>query len=143
MKMREGNVIWSNPNIFNCDRMFRKTSRNNMNGQKFTQERTYWSLVCEVLSCHPEGLKKKEIIHKIGFCASNSDVWRSLKHNEYIERIPKTWLIRLTSKGLQHLKDVFKENGFELDTTTKRNKTMLMEEQRMQGKINRANKDFH
>ena len=143
MKMREGNVIWEDRNIFNCDRMFRKTTRNNMNGKTFTQERTFWSLVCEVLSCHPEGLTKKEIIKKIGFCASQCDVWRSLKYNEYIERIPKTWMIRLTPKGLQHLKDVFKENGFELDTTAKLNKNVLMKEQKMQGKINQANKDFH
>ena len=129
--------------VIKCDKMFRKTTqRFSENRQLFTQERTFWSLVCEVLACHPEGLTKDEIIAKIGFCSSQSQVWTSLKQNGYVERIPKSWKMRLTSNGLEHLKKVFAENGFTLNTNIDVNPDHLFIEQFEQGKLKNAQKDF-
>ena len=125
-----------------CDKMFRKTSQFLNGTQRFTQERTFWSLVCEVLSCYPEGLTKDEIIKKIGYCSSQSQVWTSLKQIGYVEKVPKSWKMRLTHIGLEHLKKVFAENGFTLNTNKTPNPTNLFYEQHEQGKMKIASKDF-
>lgn len=123
--------------------MFRKTTqRFSENQQRFTQERTFWSLVCEVLACHPEGLTKDEIIEQIGFCSSQSQVWTSLKQIGYVERIPKSWKMRLTSNGLEHLKKVFAVNGFTLNTNKNISPKHLFIEQFEQGKLKKVKKDF-
>lgn len=129
--------------IIKCNKMFRKTTqRFSENLQRFTQERTFWSLVCEVLACHPEGLTKDEIIAKIGFCSSQSQVWASLKQIGYVERVPKSWKMRLTSNGLEHLKKVFAENGFTLNTDKNISPKHLFIEQFEQGKLKKLKKDF-
>lgn len=129
--------------ILKCDKLFRKTTQRFFGEQsRFQQERTFWSLVCEVLAGHPEGLTKNEIIDKIGYCSSQTQVWVSLKENGYVERIPHSWKLRLTQRGLCHITDVFKENGLELDTSIDHNKCSLFWEQRSQGKMKTINSMF-
>ena len=128
--------------ILKCDKLFRKTTQRFFGEQSsWQQERTFWSLVCEVLAGHPEGLTKNEIIEKIGYCSSQVQVWVSLKKQGYIERICKNKL-RLTQRGLCHITDVFKENGLELDTSIDHNKHSLFWEQRTQGKMKTINSMF-
>ena len=129
--------------ILKCDKLFRKTTQRFFGEDtRFQQERTFWSLVCEVLAGHPEGLTKNEIIDKIGYCSSQSQVWVSLKENGYVERIPHSWKLRLTHHGLNHITNVFKENGLELDTSVDHNKHTLYMEQRSQGKMKTINNLF-
>ena len=129
--------------LIKCDKMFRRTQQKFFDGEKkFTQERTFWSLICEVLACHPNGLTKNEIIDKIGYCSSQSQVWTSLKQLRYVERVPKSWKMRLTNRGFEHLREVFKENGFELNTNVSPDKNLLYKEQLFQGKINQIKSDF-
>lgn len=129
--------------ILKCDKLFRKTTQRFFGEDtRFQQERTFWSLVCEVLAGHPEGLTKNEIIDKIGYCSSQTQVWLSLKENGYVERIPHSWKLRLTHRGLNHIKNVFKENGLELDTSVDHNKHTLYMEQRSQGKMKTINNLF-
>ena len=129
--------------ILKCDKLFRKTTQRFFGEDtRFQQERTFWSLVCEVLAGHPEGLTKNEIIDKIGYCSSQSQVWVSLKENGYVERIPHSWKLRLTLRGLNHITNVFKENGLELDTSVDHNKHTLYMEQRSQGKMKTINSMF-
>ena len=126
-----------------CDKMFRKTQqRFSSHENAFTQERTFWSLICEVLACYPEGLTKDEIIKTIGYCSIQSQVWVSLKYWGYVERVPKSWKLRLTNRGLEHLREVFKENGFELNTNVSPDKNLLYKEQMLQGKMNKIKSDF-
>ena len=123
--------------------MFRKTQqRFSSHENAFTQERTFWSLICEVLACYPEGLTKDEIIKTIGYCSIQSQVWVSLKYWGYVERVPKSWKLRLTNRGLEHLREVFKENGFELNTNVSPDKNLLYKEQMLQGKMNKIKSDF-
>jgi hypothetical protein len=60
-----------------CEKMFRRSH---------TGVRTYWSLVCEALYRFGD-MTKNEIIDKIGYCSSQSQVWSSLKHYSFVERI--------------------------------------------------------
>lgn len=126
-----------------CDKMFRKTQqRFSSHENAFTQERTFWSLICEVLACYTEGLTKDEIIKTIGYCSSQCQVWTSLKYWGYVERVPKTWKLRLTNRGFEHLKEVFKSNGFDLNTQKELDKTLLFKEQFEQGRIKNMKTDF-
>jgi hypothetical protein len=50
--------------------------------------------------------------------------------------------MRLTSNGLEHLKAVFAENGFTLNTNKNVNPDYLFVEQFEQGKLKNAQKDF-
>jgi hypothetical protein len=50
--------------------------------------------------------------------------------------------MRLTSNGLEHLKSVFAENGFTLNTNRDVNPEHLFIEQFEQGKLKNARKDF-
>lgn len=129
--------------MFNCDKLFRRTKCClNIDNTMMQPERTYWSLIVEVLARYPEGLKKDEIIEKIGYCSSQSEVWQSLKHWGYIEKIPHSWKMRVTPKGFNHITKVFEENGLTFNPNGVAERVQLMKMAEVQGRINIINKEF-
>lgn len=88
-----------------CEKLFRRSC---------TGVRTYWSLVCEALYRFGD-MTKNEIIEKIGYCSSQSQVWSSLKHYSFVERIPGSWKLRLTAYGKRHFKNLAESEGIDLE----------------------------
>lgn len=129
--------------MFNCDKLFRKTKYFlNIDNNVIQTARTYWSLIMEVLGRYPEGLTKDEIIEKIGYCSSQSEVWQSLKYWGYIEKMPHSWKMRVTPKGLNHIKNVFEENGLTFNSNGVAERAQLLKIAEVQGRINTINKEF-
>lgn len=129
--------------MFNCDKLFRRTKHClNIDNTMMQPERTYWSLIVEVLARYSEGLKKDEIIDKIGYCSSQCEVWQSLKHWGYIEKIPHSWKMRVTPKGLNHITKVFEENGLTFNPNGIAERVQLLKMAEVQGRINTINKEF-
>jgi hypothetical protein len=60
-------------------------------------------------------MTKNEIIDKIGYCSSQSQVWSSLKHYSFVERVPGTWKLRLTAYGKRHFKNLAESEGIDLE----------------------------
>ena len=121
-----------------CDKLFRRTSQK-IYGSQFEQTRTFWSLVCEVLYKNGE-MTKDEIIGKIGYCSSQSQVWSSLKYWKYIERVPRSWKLRLTSLGRNHFMDLVKDSGIDIGHNLEREgwiKNNILEE-----RVRTMGKDF-
>lgn len=88
-----------------CEKLFRRSC---------TGVRTYWSLVCEALYRFGD-MTKNEIIDKIGYCSSQSQVWSSLKHYGFVERIPGTWKLRLTAYGKRHFKNLAESENIDIE----------------------------
>lgn len=88
-----------------CTKMFR---------QGRSGVRTYWSLICEALYRFGD-LTKDDIICKIGYCGSQSQVWTSLKHWGMVERVKGSWKLHLTNYGRRVLEEGAKTEGIDLD----------------------------
>lgn len=88
-----------------CEKMFRRG---------YNGVRTYWSLVCEALYRFGD-MTKDEVIEKIGYCGSQSQVWSSLKHWGMTDKVKGSWKIHLTGYGRQVLEEGAKAEGIDLD----------------------------
>lgn len=88
-----------------CEKLFRRSC---------TGVRTYWSLVCEALYRFGD-MTKKDVIGKIGYCSSQSQVWSSLKHYGFVERVKGTWNLRLTDYGKRRLKSLAEAEGIDFE----------------------------